>query len=406
MARADIETLLPLDHYAQLMAMHPDAFNQCTIPDKPYASDCRLWLQHGWYDQPGGQISGRHDIAQAIATAELKIQEALQYAPAPKYFEGEIHNWPRPKRGVQILYPPIMTNWGYLIKGGQRAMTIIDEDAAIVYSDADGDGVLDTATISITAAQMTAASASRAEVQVFWADETDDIWRIKHLDVIEDAVGNITITGRRSQFVDPDRWLTNDALSLGTNANFVTVVDVYRVYTDNQEAQLQWKDAHGYICSCGCASTDVATCSQTCQESCLIIFNERLGEVKVKPAAESGGSWTASNFSIARYPDRVRIWYNAGWPLIVNSKRYQIRPDIAEAIARLANVYMVAPPCGCEQTRRRWSRDRERMDINSADAALAMSAFGEVTRGSMWAWHVVKLLRPLGQAGSLGNRNW
>ena len=48
-------TLLPLEHYARLMAIHPDAFNQCYIPGQPYPGECeRVWVQWGWLDYAYG----------------------------------------------------------------------------------------------------------------------------------------------------------------------------------------------------------------------------------------------------------------------------------------------------------------------------------------------------------------
>jgi len=397
MARADTFTLLPLDHYARLMAIHPDAFNQCINPNNPYPGACeRVWIQYSWMDHNTGRIVGREELAQAIYTAEEMIAYACGFWPAPMWTTAEEHRWPRPARGAQTHYPPIDGKWGYIVEGGQRALTMIDEDAAIVYSDEDGDGVLDTATINITAAQMTAAGASRAEVAVFFTDETDDAWMIRDLFVEEDAAtGDITIVGRRSQFVDPNLWEVDDDISLAVNANFVTVADVYRRYNDpTQPAQVVWQGS----ATTGC---DTALCADTCQTACLNVDEERIGVVRTIPGTYASGSWSLAQFQVGRLPDKVRLWYRHGLDLVDLRNRLQIRPPTAEAIVRLANTYLVAEPCGCDQTRHRWQRDREEQDINTYDAAMAMSCFGSTMKGAIFAWGVVKRLSPLATAGAM-----
>ena len=393
MARADTYTLLPLDHYARLMAIHPDAFNQCVNPDNPYPGACdRVWIQYGWMDHDTGRLVGREELAQAIYTAEEMIAYACGFWPAPKWDVGEEHTWPRPARGAQVRYPPIKADWGYVIEGGQRALTMIDEDAPIVYSDEDGDGILDTATITILAAQMTAASASREEMAVFFADEIEDNWWIPFLTITEDATtGNVTIVGRRSQFVDPDLWEVPDDIALNVNANFVTVVDVYRRYNDpSQPAQVVWK---GGVDAC-----NTTLCADTCQVSCLSVSDERNGIVHTIPGTYSAGSWSVAAFSIGRLPDKTRLWYHHGLDL---NRKLQIKPTLAEAITRLANTYLITEPCGCDQTRHRWQRDREEQDVNTYDAAMAMSYFGSTMRGAVFAWSVIKRLAPLATGGAL-----
>ena len=391
MARADTFTLLCIDDWARYMAIHPDAWNQVVNPVTPYAGACdRVWLQYGWLDQESGRVLGREDVAIAIATAEEMIADALGYWPAPRWTAAEEHNWPRPARGGQWQYPPIKLNWGYIIEGGQRALTEIVADEPVVYSDEDGDGVNETATITLTAAEMAAANAEPEEVAVYFDGETDDTWMIRCLDVTEDGAGNVTIVGRTSQFVDPDLWLVADDIDLSVAANFVATVDVYRRYNDQEEqCQVVWKGSGG--------SCDPAICATTCQDSCIGIDDPRLSIVRAMPGTYSAGSWTSASFSVARLPDAARFWYRSGALLQANGR---IKPMMAEAIVRLANTYLIDEPCGCTQTKHRWERDREEQDVNTIDAALCMSAFGTTMRGAMFAWSVVKRQPPIAGGGA------
>lgn len=392
MARADTYTLLCIDDWAKYMAIHPDAWNQVVNPVNPYAGACdRVWIQEGWLDQGTGRIVGREDVARAIATAEEMIAHALGFWPAPMWITAEEHPWPLPARGAQTSYPPIIADWGYIIEGGQRALTAIALNEPLVYSDEDGDGVLDTATITITAAQMTAADAAWQEVAVFFDGETDDTWLIRCVDVVEDALGNVTITGRRSQFVDPALWLVADDIDLSVNANFVTQVDVYRRYNDTSaQAQLCWKGGGG--------TCDPTICSETCQNACLSIQDHRTSIVHTIPGTYAAGAWTSTSFSIPRLPDAVRLWYFSGMLLQANGR---IKPLMAEAIVRLANTYLVEEPCGCAQTKWRWTRDREEAEINFYDAQLCMSAFGTTMKGALFAWSVIKRIPPIARGSAL-----
>jgi hypothetical protein len=391
MARADTWTLLPIDEWARYMAVHPDAWNQVTHCDRPYPGDCeRVWIQDGWLDHVSGRILGREDVARAIATAEDMIARALGFWPAPTWTMAEEHPWPRPARGQQITYPPIGLNWGHIISGGVRRLVNVAIAATVVYSDADGDGIDDAGTITITEAQLTAAGASAEELAVYFLGETDDTWMIRPLTTGAGlAPGDVTLPGRRSQFTDPDLWRIAEDVDLCTDANFVAEVDVYRRVNDPRyQAQLVYQ---GGTC-------DEAFCAEVCQDACLRIDDPRLSIVRAQAGTYADGSWTAACFSQNRPPDAVRVWYHHGMLLGANGR---IRPMMAEAIVRLANTYLVDEPCGCTQTRHRWARDREEQDINTYDAQLCMSAFGSTMKGALFAWSVVKRVPPIARGGAL-----
>ena len=270
-------------------------------------------------------------------------------------------------------------------------MTEILADEAVTYSDPDGDGVNEWATITITAAEMAAAGAEPEEVAVYFDGETDDIWQIRCLTVEEDDAGNVTITGWAAQFVDPDLWLVADEVDLSVAGNFVATVDIYRRYNDPEEqCQVVWKGG-GDTC-------DPAICATTCQDSCIGINDPRLSIVRAMPGTYSAGSWTSAAFSVGRLPDAARFWYYNGLLLQPNGR---IKPTMAEAIVRLANCYMIDEPCGCAQTKHRWDRDREEQEINTMDVALASSAFGTTMAGAVFAWNVIKRMPPIASGGAL-----
>jgi hypothetical protein len=166
MARADIYTGLSIDEWARIDAINPCAWNQVQNPlNAPHNACDDIWLQNG-YSGGADRILGREDVARAIAAAEELIAYRCGFWTYPKYFNDEV-SWPHPKRGYQFLLPTLQTNWGYVITPGIHAQAVIDACAPITYTDEDGDGVDDTATITITAAQMLAQSATIAEINLY-----------------------------------------------------------------------------------------------------------------------------------------------------------------------------------------------------------------------------------------------
>ena len=405
MARANTIVLLPLDSWAEYMAINPCAWNQVYNPTRPYPADCNdVWLQHG-YTGGADRILGREDVARAIATAERMVARTLGFRVAPTWEEGEQQTWPVPKRGAQIEYPPILPKWGYIIAGGREALDEIVIQRAVIYTDEDGDGVDDAATITVTAAEMTAATAPYYEVAVYYPAEYLDFapyprneqWRIKPLQITRHPVsGDITIRGNRCQFVRPDLWLDDDPIDLSVDANFLAYVDVYRRYTDpSQPAQLVWF---------GGAGTCVGpTCAESCQTACLQILDERPSTVHAIAGTYSAGAWTGASFQYPVLPNAARLWYLAGYHEHFSTwiEADWMVEDLAEAITRLANVYLPEAACGCAQTRLRWQRDREEQKIDNVDAALCMSAFGTTARGALFAWSVIKRLGPMAGPGVL-----
>lgn len=416
MGRADTQTLLPIDTWARNLDINPDAFNQCVKESIPYPDGCtRIWLQNGYHDTEQGTILGREDVAFAIAEAEAKVHEYCHWNIAPTWTVSEMHEWPLAKRGDQCSIPPIVLDNGYIVSGGIEASTLVETNAPITYTDRDGDGIPDTASITILSATLAAASAGYFELAVYYPSEyldftfypRDETWRIKPLNIVRNpTTGDVTIWGHRSQFVRPDLWLTiGDIDSLGIelsdDANFITYVDVYRRYNDpSQSAQLVYKSGSGVFCS------STSLCSESCQTACIQVENDLAGHVLAYPATYSGGSFTSAS-PTSWPPSAVRYWYLSGYHRRFDSwiEADWMSQDIAKAITMLSLNFLSSPLCGCKQTisRYEWavSPDPFRTPLTNADAALCASAFGVCTRGALLAYDTFKRLGPLFGAGNL-----
>ncbi len=407
MARSDTVTLLPLDVYARLMGISPCAFNQVYNPLESYPTDCNeVWLQSA----TGGQrFVGRDEIATAVRLAEEMIEKALGFAPAPRYYVRDSVEFPWPRRGQYTIVPELLVSNGYPLEfGTEDTETLIADNRAVVYSDRDGDGIPDTATITIVQAEMEAAEATWNQIAVYYPETyldwsprpRDETWRIRPLQIsVNPATGDVTLTGHRCQFVRPDLWDTDAPIPQDVDANFVSYVDIYRRYT-NPEHQAQ------YIYPAYLDNSSQATCAETCQSACVRIYEARIGRVRAYPAIYYAGEWQRVGFPDCRAPDRVEFNYLAGhYRSIAGWMEADlidlVKPNVAEAIVRLANTYLPEAPCSCARTQQRWLRDREEQEINNQDTALAMSAFGSTMRGAIFAWSIVKRLNPLSLSGAL-----
>lgn len=374
MAISKYQTGLPLDEYARIMGIAGWHFNQVLHPTYQYHDSCdKLLLQNGYMGAPPHGV-GRDEIATAIRTAEQVIRRKWGFNPYI-HWNYEKLMWPNVARGSAIT-PIFVAGEGFLISGGVEAWSLEEEDALIVYSDEDGDGVDDTATITF-ATTLT----EESEIVVVPPDvsPTAREWRIRPLDVSISG-GTCTITGPRWLFVDPDRWDTADELHLEDDTDFLEEVDVYRRYNDSSQQAKLWYGQN-------------ASCADTSQTACLIVRNPRIGSFKLQAATYDAGSWTACSQVVcgATTPVFVEVWYRAGYD--------DDDEAIKQAIVSLANNYLPNPPCTCASALARWEKDNEEIEITTTAQAQAQNTFGRLTTGLFMAWQVLSVIPPIAGGG-------
>lgn len=408
MGRASIRTMLPLDRWAYHLGLEPRHFNGVTTSLAPARACHKAWLQYAWQD---ADRVGREDVAQAIADAERDIVEALGYYPLPQWVAGEVIRTPRAydvtlRRGALQENVPgnflsVEASLGKYISGGIEAFTDLG-DSLIAWSDVDGDGYDETATVT---AATTATDTS--EIRVYFPGHgEDDLWEIRPLRSVSISGGIATILMDRHLLVDPDLWEAIDAAAVDgdVDANFVTQVEVYRVYNDpSQQVQLQWERVPG---DCDCGATDCVQCAWTTQWGCLQGRSPRLGILTYQP-----GTWDADEESYAsaslvvnRLPERVRLWYRAGY-----ESSHVSRPmvDMDPMLERVITLYSVTlldrPICNCNNVETfidRWREDRALITYNQGSYRMSNRDLGcpwGTRAGAIWAWKQVERLA-LGRA--------
>lgn len=369
MARSDTLTLIPLDNLARMLQIDPLHFNGVVSARRPLRNACDdVWLQHDW--QFVGRCS-RDSLAMALRQAEDTVMQYIGYSPAPRWFSEEPHQiepiaspeaFGVGSLNVRGLNKSIKSDYGYVIAGGQRAVTVVEAGAAVVYSDPDGDGFNELATV-VSATALT----DPDEIHIFYPGESaDPRWEIRPVTVTISG-GNATITFGIQQAVLPEKLelltdLTDEPPTVDGDdtTNFLTTVDVYRVYNDPSQQATFYTEGTCWACDgSGCAA-----CGFDAETGCLGIRDPVLGVLTYNRADwdSTTSSFTAASFTNGREPDRVKIWYQAGWVDQTQTRpmRY-IDPTWERMIGFYAITLLDTDPPGCDNTRRIWKHYQENL---------------------------------------------
>lgn len=397
MAVARIRTGLPLDRFAELSGVHPLHFNQIS------RGTCgEPILQHGW--QMGGSEEligriGREDVAIAIQQAEQMIESWLGHPLIPRWIEDEEGVFPWGGGGG---YPVLTLDRRKYISGGIEQKVPIEEGVEVIYSDSDGDGYPEVATVTVSGTTIL----NPEEFAVFYpGSEGDDAWEIRSIrkvsvDLLGGGLADVTITLRREQLVLPDLITSLDADEVDgdEDANFLESVDVYRRYNDPQrQVQFLWPNPQ-----CGtCAGSGCASCSYTTQWGCMRAINARDSLVSLTP-----GTWNVDTLEFdsgawSGYgrPMRARLWYLAGHqdfkkarPLVDMADHY------AMAVTMLALSLLPGPLCLCtSRSYAKWSEDFARQETTNEGNSLSFKTSKRVidnplgsTAGAKAAYELLK----------------
>ena len=210
-----------------------------------------------------------------------------------------------------------------MVETGQRANTLIGTPT-ISYSDPDGDGFSELATIT----QATTETDTR-NIRLYFAGKgANDSWEIRPLKSKTISGGVLTATMDSWILINPDLWeeLPNNTpapalVDASTIVNFVSTLDVYKVVTDHtlKSAQFYWQQEpqniywiNGVCGSCG--GSGCQTCSLITQDGCAVVSDVKSGLVTPTPSTynSENGYWSLTNWTPCREPEQVKLWYYAG----------------------------------------------------------------------------------------------
>jgi hypothetical protein len=383
MARSDVEHFAMLNRWPVVMQENPWHFNQLAGANAPLSEPCdEVYIQQN-----------RDDIADGLNLAVEMVSEELGFYPRPVWLTDRL----KLGHGYPMEWQQLKTRWGYIEEFSIKTSTLIEAGVAVVYSDADGDGINDTATVSVA----TAIAADEIRIYFQVADGASeagsDDWEIEPVTITSDGV-TATIVGPAYLFTDPNTVWANPKENPNYNtklpfnsadaANFVTKVDVYRVYGNTTGAVKLLTDP---ILDCSVANSgDVA------QNAVARITNAKLGLFEVR--LDNCVSLTNCVYA----PTEVYVSYKAGYPL----RNGLMDRTLERAITRIANTQIPYKPCtDCsERTVSMWRLDTKYIE-NEFSRAASPPPWGGMTYGEWQGWNRIKRLQ-LTRAGKITSRSW
>lgn len=395
MARASTRTLLSLDRYSRIAGINPAHFNGGAGSSIfPQLGVCNsVWPQYTW--QTIENVTSREDLATTIYEAEQDIKRVLGYSPALDWESNERHFFPRGD-GYSWLRP-IKTKWAKVHAGGRRAYEAIDT-AYVTYSDEDGDGYDELATVT---ADTTLTDPQEVRVYVAGHGGERD-WEIRQVKSVAIAGGTLTVTLDAWQLFATERleaFPTNEgfqAIDVSDDNAYADTVELGREYNDTTEPSAVFR----WIPGCGnCYQSSCAACSVGTSDGCLAVLEQEFGLVKPSMATydDELASWMYGTNQCCVHPSEVALWYQAGETdaaYVAGRNRDPLNDYWARTIAWLATARLDKPLCGCGNVTLFFDemrRDLARQDRNSSsvvDLTLLSNPFG--TRvGEMRAWHRV-----------------
>lgn len=419
--------LLPLELFRQAMRMHPYHFWQLANSTVPVSSNCdTLVYEYAWQN---ADALGRADISAAIDTAEARLREWLGYSVAPHYVV-ETLDWPQyhdpsfwawGPGGIDGRWRTLQLSEGYVQNFGIETRTIIQASAPVTYTDSDGDGVLDTFSVSVSTSILDAATLGIVFLSSDMPSTENDGYfveaqRLHPVRVVTDG-SDAVFTGNAWIMVKPKLYqgVAPVPLNPATAGVLATAVDVLQFQPGSTTAMpqatliwntLPWAGCAAPVPDSGSSRDPNAAGTATARVG---ISDARRGIAHVGQATYDAttGLWSAGSGDYWRPPDRVIVRYLAGITpgtpsaSIVPINHDRMSPTWQTIVARLAAAELGQPICACQEANRElhyWQVDLARTGGNNDAQFGAISAedlnnpFG-TRRGHIYAWRQVNHLR-------------
>lgn len=320
MARSNNFPEVNLDKYEEYIGIDDIPYNGWTETGEP-----NYWCRYVW------KQTDRERMAAALATSRELIEQQLGYTIFPHWFEETIL--------LDDLSKIYKLSWGMGIEFGTKVSKFIDSPS-VSYSDDVGTVIVNYASTLPT-----------DEIEVRYNGE--DII-IHHTNVDRLSPTQVMVSIPQCRLMDPSKF-KNSKIYYSDISNYVTLVDVYRVYNDDT---LTLVDSNG----------------EQLENLEVIWYDKRLGEVCISGCVcNSGCNLCDIQKVFVRYKAGLTYWSAA----------------LYSALVRLAHVNLPSEPCGCEGVVQIWKGDREDA---TATSKVANNPWG-LTKGAYFAWNTVSELR-------------
>lgn len=450
-------TTLPLETFRSQFSLGPFHFwQQADTLINPVSANCDDLVYEYAYQSSNNSI-GRQDIKIAIDAACLKLQQYLGYSPVPhfvspalvnpstqaldtpKFFDASQYRvgyaaadgrWlslqlPEGKVrqiGVERLNLLATANAGgsialqtvgtlLLETGGNILLeaTVPSNGAVLNYTDNDGDGLIDTFTITFTAASLIDADTLECYFNDRDGEQPGAAWKIEPIKAsINSGTLLVTITGKAWTCVPPQNYqgVAATAFDPTTDAIFTASIDVYShtcdstgTTVDDCQAVLIWETSPYPTWATPFAAIPpldnwrdpaavayaIARVGVRDAEAGLIYFGEAIYDA-------TQAQWIAQRMSNSRPPDRILVRYYAGDDL----------SKWSTVIARFAAAELGKRICACDsankavylqQVDRAFTADSRVEGYNLAPEDLG-NPLGTKT-GQIQAWRAIYNLRQI-----------
>lgn len=403
-------TLLNLGRYAQIMGINPAHFCRAYAPGLnpvvfPNGTCNNLWPRHSWQNADQGSLE---ELAYAIHGAEEDIARLVGYYPAPTWIDHEPHPYPRYYDrqyfgdGFELRgnYKSVRTDFGLIVSYGKRAVTLLAAaqtlDNSLQYTDEDGDGVSETATITLPTTETDA----RVYKVYFSGHDGEQEWEVRPVRKMSISGGFLTILIDSWNLIDPEiaGAYPDDGgfrvIDISTTANFVASVEVYKEYANATvpHAEFHWE-----------ADLTCLTATPVSQTGFINSRNASQGLVVPMPGSYSGGTWGVDDWAGQVEPNEVDLWYYAGHI----DKRYQrgashdpLSDWWAQTIAWIATARLERPMCGCGNIQSVADALRNDLAVNTQGEShfTTVEVIGNplgTRMGEVMAWRRISKIAPI-----------
>ena len=345
MARADTETLLSLDEWANVLQINPYEFNAAIggLPSIALRGCDSVFFPYSYQQD----FMSWESIAQAISQAESMVAERVGYYFAPKQFENELVPYPQGaqsafQRGMShtpsLLFKPVRLEWAKICNVGTYSETEIESDVAVTFDDNNGDGIPDTFSITVTVDENTDPESFVVYIPQSlrtYPTERTQKWEVRPVRV--DISGTTaTITGHAALLAKPELQEVYDvsgvSIDLSDSNDRVELLDVYQRTIDTSNAITAFWNSDFALKSTASANATLSSGSASAD----------LDMGYIRPRIDM------STYYGRGAPQTLRVSYVAG----VTRKNGKMRPEFARIITYLSVALLNQEKCGCERSDR------------------------------------------------------